>query len=101
LTDGPGLMARVGRHKDLRAASGTTNLPIYRSLLRAYPDRDRRRMLLDLIETRGDKGKWFAAAKDSGFSTSLSGMLLRTQLTRATGTHSPWRSRPQRRTLDL
>jgi hypothetical protein len=24
-------------------------------------------MLLDLIETRGDKGKWFAAAKDSGF----------------------------------
>src|ERR1700730_2937236 len=27
-------------------------------------------------------------------------MLLRTQLTRATGTHSPWRSRPQRRTLE-
>ena len=27
-------------------------------------------MLLDLIETRGDKGKRFAAAKDSGFSTS-------------------------------
>jgi hypothetical protein len=24
-------------------------------------------MLLDLIEARGDKGKWFAAAKDSGF----------------------------------
>jgi hypothetical protein len=24
-------------------------------------------MLQDLIETRGDKGKWFAAAKDSGF----------------------------------
>ena len=24
-------------------------------------------MLLDLIEPRGDKGKWFAAAKDSGF----------------------------------
>jgi hypothetical protein len=24
-------------------------------------------MLLDLIETRGDKGKRFAAAKDSGF----------------------------------
>jgi hypothetical protein len=24
-------------------------------------------MLLDLIETRGDKGKWFAAAKDCGF----------------------------------
>jgi hypothetical protein len=55
------------RRYGLRAASGTTNLSVYRSLVRAYPDRDRRRMLLDLIETRGDKGKWFAAAKDSGF----------------------------------
>ena len=51
----------------LRAMSGTTNLAIYRSLVRAYPDRDHRQMLLDLIETRGDKGKWFAAAKDAGF----------------------------------
>ena len=24
-------------------------------------------MLLDLIETRGERGKWFAAAKDAGF----------------------------------
>ena len=24
-------------------------------------------MLLDLIESRGDKGKWFAAAKDAGY----------------------------------
>jgi hypothetical protein len=55
------------RRYGLRAASGSTNLSVYRSLVRAYPDRDRRRMLLDLIETRGDKGKWFAAAKDSGF----------------------------------
>ncbi|MDD2796199.1 hypothetical protein, partial [Acidocella sp.] len=51
----------------LRTASGTTNLAVYRALVRAYPDRDRRQMLLDLIETRGDKGKWFAAAKDAGF----------------------------------
>jgi hypothetical protein len=51
----------------LRAANGTTNLAVYRALIRAYPDRDRRRMLLDLIEARGDKGKWFAAAKDAGF----------------------------------
>jgi len=55
------------RRYGLRAASGTTNLAVYRSLVRAYPDRDRRRMLLDLIEARGDKGKWFAAAKGSGF----------------------------------
>ena len=51
----------------LRAANGTTNLATYRSLIRTYPDRDCRRMLLDLIESRGDKGKWFAAAKDAGF----------------------------------
>ena len=24
-------------------------------------------MLLDLIEARGERGKWFAAAKDEGF----------------------------------
>ena len=55
------------RRYGLRAASGTTNLSVYRSLVRAYPDRDHRRMLLDLIQTRGDKGKWFAAAKKSRF----------------------------------
>ena len=55
------------RRYGLRAASGTTNLSVYRSLVRTYPDRDHRRMLLDLIETRGDKGKWFAAAKESRF----------------------------------
>jgi hypothetical protein len=55
------------RRYGLRAAGGATNLSVYGSLVRAYPDRDCRRMLQDLIETRGDKGKWFAAAKDSGF----------------------------------
>ncbi len=67
------LLIRHGRSDDayqrygLRAASGTTNLAIYRSMIRAYPERDRRQILLDLIETRGGKGKWFAAAKDEGF----------------------------------
>jgi hypothetical protein len=55
------------RHYGLRAAAGATNLATYRTLLRAYPDRDRRGILLDLIESRGEKGKWFAAAKDAGF----------------------------------
>lgn len=55
------------RRYGLRAAGGTTNLATYRSLMRAYPSRDRRQMLLDIIESRGDKGKWFAAAKDAGF----------------------------------
>jgi hypothetical protein len=68
-----GILLRQGRSDEayrrygLRSASGTTNLSTYRSLVRAYPDRDRRQILLDLIETRGDKGKWFAAAKDAGF----------------------------------
>jgi hypothetical protein len=57
------LLIRHGRSDEaylrygLRAVSGTTNLSIYRSLVRAYPDRDQRQMLLDLIETHGDKGK--------------------------------------------
>ena len=55
------------RKYGLRATRGTTNLAIYRALARQYPDLDRRRILLDLIESRGDKGKWFAAAKDEGF----------------------------------
>ena len=55
------------RRFGLDAATGTTNLAIYRSLVRTYPERNRRQLLLDLIETRGDKGKWFAAAKDAGF----------------------------------
>jgi hypothetical protein len=68
-----GALRRQGRSKEayrrygLRAAAGTTNLAAYRALVRSYPDRDRRGILLDLIESRGEKGKWFAAAKDAGF----------------------------------
>ncbi len=51
----------------LVAAGGTTNLATFRALTKRYPDRDRRQTLIDLIKTRGDKGKWFAAAKDAGF----------------------------------
>ena len=51
----------------LASIAGTTNLATYRAVIRAYPDRDHRQILLDLIETRGDKGKWFAAAKSAGF----------------------------------
>ena len=68
-----GLLIQHGRTDEayrkygLRAATGTTNLAVYRALARQYPDRDRRQILLDLIESRGDKSKWFAAAKDEGF----------------------------------
>jgi hypothetical protein len=41
-----------------------TYLAIFRDTVKRYPDRDRRQVLLDLIETRAETGKWFAAAKD-------------------------------------
>ena len=50
----------------LRAATGSTYLTIFRETAKRYPQRDGRRVLLDLIETRGERGKWFAAAKDAG-----------------------------------
>ncbi len=51
----------------LTTASGTTFISVYRETVRRYPSRDKRQVLLDLIATRGQKGKWFAAAKDAGF----------------------------------
>jgi hypothetical protein len=50
----------------LRTVTGPTYLGIYRETAKRYPDRDRRQVLLDLIETRGECGKWFAAAKEGG-----------------------------------
>jgi hypothetical protein len=63
---GQGRSEEAYRRYGLRAAAGATNLAICRALVRSYPDRDRRGLLLDLIESRGEKGKWFAAAKDAG-----------------------------------
>ena len=50
----------------LTAATGPTYFAIFRETIMHYPDRDRRQVLLDLIEARGARGKWFAAAKDAG-----------------------------------
>jgi len=55
------------RRYGLTAATGPTYLAVYRATVKRYPERDRRQVLLDLIETRGERGKWFAAAKDAGF----------------------------------
>jgi hypothetical protein len=49
----------------LRTATGSTYLAIYRETAKRYRDRARRHVLLDLIETRGVRGKWFAAAKEA------------------------------------
>jgi hypothetical protein len=51
----------------LKAAVGPTYLAIFRETIERYPERDRWQVRLDLIDTRGDRGKWFAAAKDAGF----------------------------------
>jgi len=54
------------RRYGLKTATGSTYLAIFRQTIKRYPDRDRRQVLLDLIEVRGERGKWFAAAKDAG-----------------------------------
>jgi hypothetical protein len=50
-----------------RIGAGTTYVAIYRDTLRRYSGRDARQVLLDLLEARGERGKWFAAAKGAGF----------------------------------
>jgi len=55
------------RRFGLFAVNATTNLSVFRKIAAQYPEKDRRQVLLDLIEARGNKGKWFAAAKDAGF----------------------------------
>jgi hypothetical protein len=67
------VLLRAGRADDAyrlygrRTGQGSTYLAVFRDTVRRYPDRDRRQVLLDLIDARGEKGKWFAAARDAGF----------------------------------
>ena len=51
----------------LPSALGNTYLAMWRDLVKWYPDLDARRILEDLIESRGAKGKWFAAAKTAKY----------------------------------
>ncbi|MEO5375533.1 MAG: hypothetical protein H7840_14900 [Alphaproteobacteria bacterium] len=55
------------RRFGLRTAQATTYLAAYRATVKRYPGIEPRRILLDLIEARGSKGKWFAAAKETEF----------------------------------
>jgi hypothetical protein len=63
----------AGRREDayrrygLFASQATTNLGVFRTTAARYPEKDHRQVLLNLIEARGNKGKWFAAAKEAGF----------------------------------
>lgn len=55
------------RRFSLPSASCNTYLAMWRDLVKRYPDLDARRILEDLIETQGSKGKWFAAAKTARY----------------------------------
>jgi hypothetical protein len=67
------ILVRQGREEDaylrcgLPTASGNTYLAMWRDLVKRYPDLDARRILNDLIESHGSKGKWFAAAKTAKY----------------------------------
>ncbi len=51
------------------ATDATTNLAMFRAVAKKYPGRPKETILRDLIASShpGQEGKWFAAAKDSGF----------------------------------
>ena len=67
------VLLNVGRRDEayrvygLHASCANTYLAVFRAVSRKYPERDPRQILIDLIEARGDQGKWFAAAKSAGF----------------------------------
>ncbi|MGA8596034.1 MAG: hypothetical protein WB676_15060 [Bryobacteraceae bacterium] len=51
----------------LIANGSSTGLATFRAIVRKYPSRDPKKILLDLAASTGDPGRWFAAAKDAGF----------------------------------
>jgi hypothetical protein len=55
------------RRYGVYAARANTYLGVFRATVRRYPELDPRQVLIDLIEARGEQGKWFAAAKSAGF----------------------------------
>lgn len=64
---GQGREEEAYRRFGLPSVSGNTYLAMWRDLVRRYPDLDARRILEDLIEAQGSKGKWFAAAKTAKY----------------------------------
>jgi hypothetical protein len=51
----------------LTANGSSTGLATFRALVRKYPGRDPKKILLDLARSTDEPGRWFAAAKDAGF----------------------------------
>jgi hypothetical protein len=51
----------------LAANGSSTGLATFRAIVKKYPDRDPKKILLDFAASSSDPGRWFAAAKDAGF----------------------------------
>jgi len=51
----------------LTANGSSTGLGTFRAIVKKYPGRDPKKILLDLARSSGESGRWFAAAKDAGF----------------------------------
>jgi len=51
----------------LTANGSSTGLATFRALVRKYPGRDPKKILLDLARSTDEPGRWFVAAKDAGF----------------------------------
>jgi hypothetical protein len=51
----------------LSANGSSTGLATFRAIVKKYPGRDPKKILLDLATSSGEPGRWFAAAKDAGF----------------------------------
>ena len=51
----------------LTANRSSTGVATFRAIVRKYPGRDPKGILLDLATSSGEPGRWFAAAKDAGF----------------------------------
>jgi len=67
------ILLSAGRNEEayqrygLECVHAINYLTIFRNTKKKYPELKPRQILLDLIQVRGKKGKWFAAAKDAGF----------------------------------
>jgi hypothetical protein len=51
----------------ITANEAATGLSTFRTIARKYPSRSPSRILVDLAQSSGDSGRYFAAAKDAGF----------------------------------
>jgi hypothetical protein len=62
-----GRAAEAYQRYALTANVSSTGLATFRMIAKKYPAHDPKQILLDLAESSGDPGRWFAAAKDAGF----------------------------------